>query len=35
MRKYKFRHAAFDMIMTIATGGAWIVWVGIRYLRTH
>jgi len=25
----------FDLIMTIVTGGAWLIWVAIRYLRTH
>jgi len=25
----------FDLIMTILTGGLWLIWVLIRYLRTH
>jgi hypothetical protein len=25
----------FDFIMTICTGGLWLIWVLIRYLRTH
>lgn len=25
----------FDFVMTILTGGAWLIWVVIRYLRTH
>ena len=25
----------FDFIMTILTGGLWLIWVLIRYLRTH
>lgn len=25
----------FDFIMTILTGGFWLIWVLIRYLRTH
>ncbi|MDF2800203.1 MAG: hypothetical protein K0S61_106 [Anaerocolumna sp.] len=25
----------FDLLMTIFTGGFWLVWVFIRYLRTH
>ena len=25
----------FDFIMTIFTGGFWLIWVIIRYLRTH
>ena len=24
-----------DFIMTVLTGGFWLVWVLIRYLRTH
>lgn len=25
----------FDLIMTFLTGGLWLIWVLIRYLRTH
>jgi hypothetical protein len=25
----------FDFVMTILTGGLWLIWVLIRYLRTH
>lgn len=25
----------FDFIMTILTGGFWLIWVLIRFLRTH
>jgi hypothetical protein len=25
----------FDFIMTFLTGGLWLIWVIIRYLRTH
>lgn len=25
----------FDGIMTFLTGGLWLIWVAIRYLRTH
>ncbi len=32
---YKKRSMMFDFIMTVATGGAWLIWVGVRYLRTH
>lgn len=34
-KKYKFRHILFDLFMTVITGGAWLIWVLIRYLRTH
>lgn len=35
MKRYGFCHMVFDFIMTIATGGFWLIWVLIRYLRTH
>lgn len=25
----------FDLFMTFITGGFWLIWVLIRYLRTH
>lgn len=25
----------FDLVMTFLTGGLWLIWVLIRYLRTH
>ena len=25
----------FDLIMTVITGGLWLIWVLIRFLRTH
>lgn len=25
----------FDLIMVFLTGGLWLIWVIIRYLRTH
>ena len=35
MKKYTFGHMVFDFIMTMATGGMWLIWVLVRYLRTH
>jgi hypothetical protein len=35
MKKQKKASTLFDLIMTIFTGGAWLIWVLIRYLRTH
>lgn len=35
MKKYGFGKMCFDFAMTIITGGFWLVWVAIRYLRTH
>jgi hypothetical protein len=34
MRKKK-HSVLFDFIMTILTGGFWLIWVLVRYLRTH
>lgn len=35
MKKYGILHALFDILMTIATGGLWLIWILIKYLRTH
>lgn len=34
-KNYSLGHAAFDIFMLIATGGLWIIWVAVRYMRTH
>ena len=34
-KEYTFGNMIFDFFMTIITGGAWLIWVLIRYLRTH
>ena len=31
----KFFRILFDFIMTIVTGGLWLIWVVIRYLRAN
>ena len=31
----KFLGIAFDFIMVVLTGGFWLIWVLIRYLRSH
>lgn len=28
-------HALFDIFMTVITGGLWLIYIIIRYLRTH
>lgn len=33
MRKHQ--HILFDFVMTVLTGGFWLIWVLIRYLRSH
>ncbi len=35
MKKQSNLGILFDFIMTILTGGLWLIWVLIRYLRTH
>lgn len=31
----KFFGLLFDFIMTILTGGFWLIWIVIRYLRAN
>lgn len=33
--KYTCGAMIFDFIMTILTGGGWLIWVLIKYLRLH
>ena len=35
MKRHGSLGIIFDFIMTILTGGLWLIWVLIRYLRTH
>lgn len=35
MKKYTLGKAIFDFVMIILTGGLWLIWVLVRYLRTH
>ena len=35
MKKQSGCGVFFDFIMTLLTGGLWIIWVLIRYLRSH
>jgi hypothetical protein len=32
---YGFWHLLFDFFLTLFTGGLWLVWLLIKYLRTH
>jgi len=34
-KKYGLMHALFDVFMTFATGGLWLIYVLVRFLRTH
>lgn len=35
MKKYTVGKAIFDIIMVFITGGLWLIWLLIKYLRTH
>lgn len=35
MKKYGFWHLVFDLILTICTGGLWLVWILIKFLRSN
>ena len=35
MKKQSGCGVFFDFIMTLLTGGFWLIWVLIRYLRSH
>lgn len=35
MKKYSFGNALFDIIMIFLTGGLWLIWILVKYLRTH
>ena len=35
MKKYTLINFMFDMILTGLTGGLWIIWIIIRFLKTH
>ena len=35
MKNYSCLHLLFDFVMTVLTGGLWLIWVAVRYLRTH
>lgn len=34
-RRYGLGSLIFDFVMTILTGGFWLIWVAIKYMRTH
>lgn len=34
-RRYGLGSKLFDLGMIIITGGLWLIWVLVRYLRTH
>lgn len=34
-KPYGWKSAAFDLFMIALTGGFWLIWVAVRFLRTH
>jgi hypothetical protein len=34
-KRYGFGHALFDFFMVIITGGLWLLWIIIRFLRSN
>lgn len=34
-KRYTLGMAIFDIFMTLITSGLWLVWLLIKYLRTH
>lgn len=33
--KKQFWGVLLDFVLVLATGGLWLIWIIIRYLRTH
>jgi hypothetical protein len=33
--KKQFWGVLLDFVLVLATGGLWLIWIVIRYLRTH
>jgi hypothetical protein len=34
-KKYGFLHLLFDFIMVLLTGGLWLIWILIRFMRSN
>ena len=34
-KKYSLGHLIFDFIMVMITGGLWLIWILIRFLRAN
>ena len=35
MKNYGCLYALFDIFMIFITGGLWLIWIIVKYLRTH
>lgn len=34
-KRYGFMHLLFDFTLTIFTGGLWLIWIAIRFMRSN
>lgn len=34
-KRYSLFNLIFDFAMTVLTGGLWLIWVLVKFLRTH
>lgn len=34
-KRYTLAHLLLDFILTMLTGGLWLIWILIRYLRSN
>lgn len=32
---YGCANILFDLVMTVITGGLWLIWIAVKFLRTH
>ena len=35
MKHYGALNVLFDIFMTVVTGGLWLIWLFVKYVRTH
>lgn len=35
MKHYGLGHLILDFVLTLVTGGIWLIWILIRYLRSN
>jgi len=34
-KRYGTAHILFDFILTLLTGGLWLIWIAIRFMRSN
>ena len=35
VKRYTRGQLLFDLFMTVITGGWWLIWVAVKFFRTH